>query len=102
MEIWVDRYLAQGGDDWQVAVEQALHECWLMVLIVSPEALDSRYVRLAYRYFLNREKPVIPVLYKTVDTLPPELNNVETVAYNHDDPNHSFQRLIHHIIDLRS
>lgn len=102
MQIWVDQYLAQGGDDWQSAIEQALHECWLMVLILSPEALDSRYVRLAYRYFVNREKPVIPLAYKSVETLPTELKGIETLAYDSADPRHSFQRLIHAIIDRRS
>lgn len=102
MQIWVDQYLAQGGDDWQSAIEQALHECWLMVLILSPEALDSRYVRLAYRYFVNREKPVIPLAYKSVETLPTELKGIETLAYDSVDPRRSFQRLIHAIIDRRS
>lgn len=102
MQIWVDQYLAQGGDDWQSAIEQALHECWLMVLILSPEALDSRYVRLAYRYFVNREKPVIPLAYKSVETLPTELKGIETLAYDSADPRRSFQRLIHAIIDRRS
>ena len=102
MEMWVDQYLVQGADDWQIAVEQALHECWLMVLILSPEALESRYVKLAYRYFINREKPVIPLEYLAVDSLPPELESVETLAYDHDDNRRSFQRLIHRIIDLRS
>lgn len=101
MEIWVDQYLVQGSDDWQVALEQALHECWLMVIIVSPKVLESRYVRQAYRYFINREKPVIPVAYKPVDGLPPELSNLETTPYDHDDTKRSFQRLIHDILDRR-
>ena len=72
-------------------------------LIVSPEALESRYVRLAYRYFINREKPVLPLsCTEPVDTLPPELDNVEIVPYDIDDQKRSFQRLIHDIIDLRS
>lgn len=102
MAMWVDQYLVQGADDWQIAVEQALHECWLMLLILSPDALESRYVKLAYRYFINREKPVIPVEYLAVDSLPPELQNLETLAYDLDDPRRSFQRLIHKIIDLRA
>lgn len=101
MHIWVDQYLAQGGDDWQAAVEQALHECWLLLLIVSPEALDSRYVRLAYRYFINREKPVIPLAYKPVDTMPTELKTVEATPFDRSDARRSFQRLIHTIIDRR-
>ncbi len=102
MEIWVDQYLNQGGDDWQLAIEQALHECWLMLLIVSPEALESSYVRLAYRYFINREKPVMPVLYKPVSQLPQELGNIETLPFDAADARRSFQRLIHTIIDRRS
>jgi pSer/pThr/pTyr-binding forkhead associated (FHA) protein len=102
MQIWVDQYLAQGGDDWQTAIEQALHECWLMVLILSPEALDSRYARLAYRYFVNREKPVILLAYKAVENLPTELKGIEALAYDSADSRHSFQRLIHDIIDRRS
>jgi pSer/pThr/pTyr-binding forkhead associated (FHA) protein len=102
MELWVDQYLNQGSDDWQIAIEQALHECWLMLLIVSPDALDSRYVRLAYRYFINREKPVIVVSYRPVDALPPEISSLETVPFDPADARRSFQRLIHTIIDRRS
>jgi hypothetical protein len=73
-----------------------------MILILSPDALDSRYVRLAYRYFINREKPVIPLLYEPVDTLPPELDNMGIVTYDHGDQKRSFKRLIHNILDLHS
>ena len=41
MKVWVDQYLVQGGDDWQTAIEQALQECGIMVLVVSPDALES-------------------------------------------------------------
>ena len=101
MQVWVDQYLTQGGDDWRTAVEQALQECWLMVLILSPEALDSSYVRLAYRYFINREKPVVPVAYKPVASPPSELAASDPVAYDADDQKRSFQRLIFSIIDRR-
>lgn len=99
---WVDQYLMQGSDDWQAAIEQALHECWLMLLVLSPDALESRYVRLAYRYFINREKPVIPLAYKPVEALPTELSGLETLPYDASDPRRSYQRLIHVILDRHS
>jgi pSer/pThr/pTyr-binding forkhead associated (FHA) protein len=99
---WVDQYLMQGSDDWQAAIEQALHECWLMLLVLSPDALESRYVRLAYRYFINREKPVIPLAYKLVDALPTELTGLEALPYDARDPRRSYQRLIHVILDRHS
>ncbi|MBK8035466.1 MAG: hypothetical protein IPK17_39385 [Chloroflexi bacterium] len=41
-------------------VELALAECWLMVLIWSKEAAASNYVRIWYRYFLQRETACHP------------------------------------------
>jgi hypothetical protein len=92
--VWVDQYLTQGGDDWMLAVEQALSECWLLVVVVSPEALGSRHVRLAYRYFFNREKTVIPLVYAKVEELPLELANRRIVRYDSRNRKKSFDELI--------
>jgi pSer/pThr/pTyr-binding forkhead associated (FHA) protein len=102
MEVWVDQYLAQGGADWTAAIEQALHECWLLVVIVSPESLESRYMKLEYRYFINREKPVIPFMYKPTEKMPPELSNREIIRYDKENSKRSFQRLILEILHKRS
>jgi pSer/pThr/pTyr-binding forkhead associated (FHA) protein len=101
LKVWVDQYLNQGGDDWMVAVEQALSECWLLVVIVSPSALESRYVRLAYRYFFNREKPIIPLLFLPVEQLPLELINLETIRYDRQNRRRSFNELIEAIHQRR-
>ncbi len=101
-QIWVDQYLVQGGDDWMIAVEQALAECWLLLIVVSPEALDSRYVRLAYRYFRNREKPIIPFLYANTESLPPELSQLKTVRYDPKNREQSFRELLAEIRSLKS
>lgn len=94
LKVWADQYLNQGGDDWMLAVEQALSECWLLVVVVSPAALESRYVRLAYRYFFNREKPIIPILYTSVDNLPLELANLKAIRYDRQNRRRSFSELV--------
>lgn len=101
IETWSEQYLTQGGDDWRAAVEQALNECWLLVLVVSPEALESRPVKLQYRYFLNREKPIIPFGYKGVEKLPPEFGALPVVPYDPENARRSFQRLILEILHKR-
>jgi pSer/pThr/pTyr-binding forkhead associated (FHA) protein len=94
LKVWVDQYLTQGGDDWMLAVEQALSECGILLVVISPESLNSRYVRLAYRYFFNREKPIIPLLYAGVEDLPPELKNVNVIRYNSTDRKKTFDELV--------
>lgn len=101
MDVWVDQYLMRGENDWMQAIEQALSECRVMVVIVSPHALESRYVRLEYRYFYNREKPIIPLLYRPVAALPPELRRRNGVQYDDSDYKRSFQRLIFEVLYAR-
>jgi pSer/pThr/pTyr-binding forkhead associated (FHA) protein len=92
-KVWVDQYLTQGGDDWMLAVEQALSECWLLVVVVSPEALNAHHVRLAYRYFFNREKPVVPLVYTNVEQLPMELSNRKLIRYDSHKRKQTFEEL---------
>jgi hypothetical protein len=93
-KVWVDQYLNQGSDDWMVAVEQALSECWLLVVVVSPDSLESRPVRLAYRYFFNRDKPILPLLYTKVADLPRELASLNAIHYDGQNRKHVFDELL--------
>jgi len=101
LNAWVDQYLALGSDDWRVAVEQALAECWLMVIVVTPQALASNYVKLMYRHFLGEDKPVIPLISDAMQTLPGELNRLRTILYDPDNYQRTFHKLIFEIMQLR-
>ena len=62
IETWVRflfQYLAEGSKDWLAATEQARLECWLLVVVVSKNAMESDVVRKNWRHFQNREKPII-------------------------------------------
>ena len=100
LNAWVDQYLVLGSDDWRMAVEQALLECWLMIVVVSPEALNSNYVKLMYRYFLQQDKPVIPLLRDPAQTLPGEMNRLRSILYNPETNPNSFHKLIFEIMQL--
>jgi len=96
---WVDQYLAQGSKDWMAAVELALAECWLMVLIWSKEAAASNYVRIQYRSFLQREKPLV-ILACDDTPIPQELARARCVYYD-DKKIGNFHKIIYEIINYR-
>lgn len=97
LNAWVDQYLTLGSEYWQVAVEQALDECWLMVLVVTEDALNSSHVKRMYRYFINENKPVVPLICDQVP-LPPELSRLRSIAYDHENPTRTFHKLIFEIM----
>ena len=72
-----------------------------MLVVVSPEALESRYTRLAYRYFFNREKPIVPILYAPVDDMPLELKKHSIVTYHSVDRKKTFDELIAEVKRLK-
>jgi pSer/pThr/pTyr-binding forkhead associated (FHA) protein len=100
LHVWVDQYLVQGSDEWRAAVEQALHECWLMVLVVSEKSLESPYVRLQYRHFLKRSKPIIPMLYADAKA-PTELSKMRAISYDSSNGRKSFHKLVFEIMQTR-
>lgn len=98
---WVDQYLVQGSEDWRAAIEQALLECWLMVIVVSPRALASNTLKMEYLHFFNRDKPIIPLIYEAVDSLPMELSRQRILPYDPANPRKIFHKLIFEIMQLR-
>jgi pSer/pThr/pTyr-binding forkhead associated (FHA) protein len=99
--VWVPQHLSIGSEAWNKAVEQAHRECWLLIVVVSEAAMRSSFVRDQYRYFYNREKPIILVDYKPIDPLPVQLTRVPRILYDADQPGLMFQRLLFEILNLK-
>jgi pSer/pThr/pTyr-binding forkhead associated (FHA) protein len=98
---WVDQYLVQHDDEWRAALEQALKECWAMVVVVSPLSLASNYVRMAYKHFGGLDKPLIAFVTDADASLPADLAQVRSISYDRDNPQRSLHKLILEIMHLR-
>ena len=100
-KVWVDQHLIYGTPAWRAAMEKALRECWLMVVVLSPHSLPLNYIRLSYRTFLNLKKPVMPLVYEPTVTLPLELAKRRLIIHDRKHPHRSMQALILEIQELR-
>src|ERR1043165_7157215 len=78
--VWVDQHLLEGGDDWLDRINDALDKCQCMVLCLSPEALASNNVKMEYRYFIDEDKPIVPVMVRETK-LPAELRRLQHLPY---------------------
>jgi pSer/pThr/pTyr-binding forkhead associated (FHA) protein len=101
VQSWVDQYLVQHGDDWRTALEQALSECWAIVVVVSTPSLASNYVKMAYRYFAAQQKPLISFVIEPETTLPPDLTHARAILFDRENPQRSYHKLILEIMHLR-
>lgn len=71
--LWIDQHLHEGGDVWMDAVGEALDRCKVLILVVNETTIESPTVKMAYRFFAQHNKPVVPLLLTHDVALPPEL-----------------------------
>lgn len=82
--VWVDQYVIKGGDDWLDEINNALKASKMLILCVSSDAIESRYVRIEYRYFIDKKKPIIPLILEDVE-LPAELIRINYIEHENID-----------------
>jgi len=80
ISVWVDQHLIQGGQDWQDEIDRALEICERMILFITPRSLDSKYVKMEYRYFFNNNKLLVPIMCEKAK-LPAELQGIQYTDY---------------------
>ena len=75
LEVWDDTREIMPGDNWADKVAQALQDSDAMVILLTPDALRSRWVRRDIEYALGEQsyrKRVIPVLVGDPQEFPRE------------------------------
>jgi hypothetical protein len=91
--VWVDRSKLEGGREWLEMTQEALDNSTCVIVVASPGALDSPWVKTEYRYALANGKLVIPVNYHDARQIPKELASLQWVSMA-DGYDVSFARIL--------
>ncbi len=85
--VWLDQKLG-GGQKWWEQILAKIRKSDLFIFLLNPEALESAACKLEYGYASDIGKPILPVLVSdevSIDTLPPELSQIQFVDYRKRD-----------------
>lgn len=80
VDVWLDVYDIGAGKSWARQVAEALDRCTAMVVVMSPASMASDNSDDEWNYYLDKKKPVLPVLYQPVD-VPYRLNKLQYVDF---------------------
>lgn len=69
--LWQDRVAMEGGRDWWLQIEEALQKVQFMVLIMTPSAFSSEFVRKEWRYARQQGVCVYPSRGRPTSTSTP-------------------------------
>jgi hypothetical protein len=78
IEPWIDRDGIHGGARWSSSIQQALNECNVLILVLTPASMASSNVEDEWQYALDKGKPVITVPRATVSLPDRRGRRVET------------------------
>lgn len=81
--VWIDVQNAEPGRHWGRSIERALAESKMMIVVLSPEALESAHVMVEWQAYLEAYRPVIPVIARPC-TPPGPLRTRRPVDFSRD------------------
>ncbi len=82
--LWVDQWEIRRGD-WDRAIDAALADCAYFLIVLSPTSVERTEVRGELRYALNRQKPIVPLLYQDCE-IPRQLLTEQYVDFRTRGP----------------
>ena len=75
---WKDSESIPKAELWKDALVKALSEADIMLLILSPDAVSSKWVKEEWKTFFETKKKIIPILYKECK-VPREINKFQII-----------------------
>src|SRR5687768_4418243 len=62
--VWFDQSTIQLGEKWHDEIMEGIRDCKAFILVLSPDAMESRYVREEVNKALELGKTIFPVIYR--------------------------------------
>lgn len=62
--VWFDQSAIQVGENWHDEIMEGIQDCTAFILVLSPDAAESRYVREEVHKAVELGKPIFPILYR--------------------------------------
>ncbi len=81
LQTWVDHEELADDDAQAKAINAALDACAMMIVALSPAALESKQVQDEWRHVVRHNKPVIPVIVEPC-AIPDDLQNYPCVDFS--------------------
>ncbi|MCC7208225.1 MAG: TIR domain-containing protein [Anaerolineae bacterium] len=83
VRVWIDVRSIPHGANWDIEVQKGLDSSDLMLVLLSPASTASQNVADEWSYFIEKDKPILPLLIKPTD-VPFRLSRRQRVDFTKD------------------
>jgi CRP-like cAMP-binding protein len=93
IDVWIDGYRIDPGKSWARQIGEALDQCGIMLLVLSPAGVASENVEDEWNYYLDQKKPVVSVLHQPCK-VPYRLSKLQHVSFHETDYDDAVARVV--------
>ena len=100
--VWFDQSAIQLGQRWHDEIMDGIRECKAFILVLSPDAMESRYVREEVNKASELGKTIFPVIYRPAtwrDEFEALVRDVQTLDLRSGSYSDNFQKLVDGLIE---
>ncbi len=97
-EVWRDEQIP-GGKKWLEEIELQIHESFAVLVIVTPQAMESEWVNYEWVFGRGAGKDILGVYLKEVTTFPCRLNDYQLIDFRTE---YVWNRLFSRIEEIRN
>lgn len=78
--VWLDQADIQGGEQWRHSITSAIAQSGAFLLVISPDSIDSQYVRLELEIAEQHGKSIFPLIYRRA-SIPENLSRFQFIDF---------------------
>jgi hypothetical protein len=100
--VWFDQSAIQAGEKWHDEILEGIRDCKAFILVLSPDAIESRYVREEVNKALELGKTIFPVIYrpaKWTGEFESLVRDIQTLDLRSGSYTDNFQKLVDGLIE---
>src|SRR5512138_1091126 len=100
--VWFDQSTIQAGQKWHDEIIEGIQECKAFILVLSPDAIESRYVREEVNQALELGKTIFPVIYrptKWTGEFESLVRDIQTLDLRSGSYTDNFQKLVDGLLE---
>lgn len=95
--VWLDVDSIPLAIKWQDAIQQALDSSQAMLVIISPDSMQSKNVGDEWQYYHSVNRPIIPILLKIPEAFPFQLMHIQRIDFSQEEQR---EESLHRLEDL--
>lgn len=97
IDLWLDIEEIHSGDSWPKAIQSGLDECQAMILVISPDSMESEQVEREWMHYLNVEKRPIHLVRYRPSKINYQISTIQYVDFHEQKYEDSLKKLLKEI-----